>query len=483
MMKHKHRLAAALIALVLTLGLLVGTMPAALATEPDEEPEAATQAAAFTVVNPYEAVDWASFGQYKAALHVHTTHSDGSATPAETVRRHYHLGFDILAITDHNALLNRWDERPQYGFNWFRRLHNFFRGQVLLTTEEKAAIYAGAYPSDTRQQLNGMISLPAINEQSRAEHVNTFWAPFNNSYRDNIESVLQRTTELGGIAILNHPGRYTGGRYANEYGEAASNDPAVIQRYVNWFGMFDVALGMEIFNRLDRETASERILWDNVLMALMPYGRPVWGFSNDDSHSVNCVGYNWNVMLMPELTAEATRTAMETGAFYAVTRVARREGVNADQPSRGSYDTLFLLNQPTPGIDNIEVAGDTITITGRDYDTIEWIADGRVIHTGATLDLAERAGSIGHSYVRAQLLSETGAAMTQPFGIWWGAGIYPETLVMEVVIPDPPALWPLLIPVPGTGMSLWQVSLIVLLILTAVVTLAAILKRRKRKVI
>ncbi|MDR2834250.1 MAG: hypothetical protein LBV67_11090, partial [Streptococcaceae bacterium] len=43
----------------------------------------------FVIYNPYENVNWETFGQYRAALHTHTTISDGSATVAETVFDHY----------------------------------------------------------------------------------------------------------------------------------------------------------------------------------------------------------------------------------------------------------------------------------------------------------------------------------------------------------------------------------------------------------
>ncbi|MCL2531054.1 MAG: hypothetical protein FWE40_02710 [Oscillospiraceae bacterium] len=421
-----------LLVILLALALLL-TIPMQVVAMDDVGP--------FTILNPYADVDWDSFGQYKAALHVHTNNSDGRATQVDTILVHYNKGFDILAITDHDAPVETWDILGGVGLRHrFTSFETFFSRRATVTAEEFAQItagtFAGPFPGDfnngqlRRQQPNGMIGLPNTNEQSRVDHVNTFWAPFNNSWRDTVPSVLRRTQELGGVAILNHPGRYTEGRQEGQVGLDGANNPEHIQRYVNWFLEFDTALGMEIFNRLDRETRHDRIFWDNILMELMPYGRPVWGFSNDDSHALNEIGYNFNIMLMPELTADATRVAMETGAFYAVTRVARLEGVNAYMsdgsvtPVRGEADTLFLLDQPTPRISNIATDEYSITIAGTDYDRIEWIASGRVIYTGNTLNLRNVRGDIGHNYVRAQLVSETGIAMTQPFGVWWG-GTYP----------------------------------------------------------
>jgi hypothetical protein len=83
-----------------------------------------------------------------------------------------------------------------------------------------------------------------------------------------------------------------------------------------------------------------------------------------------------------------------------------------------------MLSQNTPSISNIETNAynGTITISGTDYETIEWIADGVVIATGKTLILLDHQEKMS-SYVRAQLKSNTGIAFTQPFGI----GIPPGT--------------------------------------------------------
>ena len=179
---------------------------------------------------------------------------------------------------------------------------------------------------------------------------------------------------------------------------------------------------MEIINKIDNESKSDRILWDNILKQTMPQGRSVWGFSNNDSHSINATGYSWNVMLMPELSQAETRKSMETGAFYAVSRVSRLDGINRtlpngnQMPGAGDASTLYLLNQTTPSISNIVVFGNTITISGADYISVEWIADGAVIATGNTIDLSNYSDVV-NSYVRAQLKSSTGIAFTQPFGV------------------------------------------------------------------
>ena len=363
-----------------------------------------TQSAkSFTITNPYENVNWASFGQYKANFHAHSRNSDGANTTAAMVEDHYAKGFDILAMTDHNYLTEAWDKVAVGP----------------LTSDRRAQIEAGAGRSG-----RGMIDIDNTNEQSATDHINTFWAPFNNVTGDTMASIIAKCEAQGGISHLNHPGRYTGGANANDsISVAASNNPDNIKKYVDLLMAYPSCIGIEIINKIDNESKSDRILWDNILMQTMP-DRTVWGFSNDDTHSLNATGYAWNVMLMPALNQSETRIAMETGAFYAVSRVSRLDGINRYYPAGGEIRgdgadaTLYLLNQPTPRISNIVVNQEksTITIAGANYNLIEWIADGEVIATGSIFNLNNHQDKV-NSYVRAQLKSSTGIAFTQPFGI------------------------------------------------------------------
>lgn len=391
----------------------------------------------FEISNPYAGVNWATYGQFRAAFHQHTWNSDGNASVAQTVEDHFARGFDILAIADHNFVTAGWDGVGSWGADPVGDQRPVWIAEDPL---------GGWMAPDRIREINagigrdgrGMISITHSNEQSVTDHIVTLWANFNNVYsgpeeeRDTMWSIFEKNAEYGGIAIIAHPGRYLttpDERIADnwqEIGAAAANNPENIQKYVDFFLAFPESLvGMEIMNRFDNETRSDRILWDNILMRTMPEGVNVWGFSNDDSHSFAQTGYNFNVMLMPELTEEATRAAMEAGAFYAVGRVDRRAGVNDRLPNGevmpnmahpDLVDTFFLRYTTPPSITNIVVAANTITISGADYDVIEWIADGVIIAEGTTLDLSRHVGEI-NSYVRAQLKGEGGIAYTQPFGV------------------------------------------------------------------
>jgi len=401
----------------------------------------------YDISNPYADVNWATTGQFKAAHHTHSTYSDGSNMRGDMLKDKYAKDFDIVAMTDHDVLTNSWAANPNPASgNW----NNI--GQGNLTAGEMAAINSGTYVAGSpgayagyRTNINGMIGMGGSNEVTASNeafngggsnfnghHINAFFADYSTnsvaSGQRTIANILAKVEELGGITHLNHPGRYTGG----QNNAARSSDPAIVGKYVEIFMAYDSCVGMEIINKWDGESVNDRILWDNILMQTMPQDRPVWGFSNDDSHSLSGNGHAWNVMLMPALTEGETRTSMETGAFYGVSRIDRKHNINsvgtpgapaqttttASMYSGGTNNEMalrFLAQDATPSISNIVVSGNTITITGADYDFINWIADGVVVATGKSIDVSKFSGI--NSYVRAELVGKTGVAYTQPFGV------------------------------------------------------------------
>ncbi|MCL2225057.1 MAG: dockerin type I domain-containing protein [Defluviitaleaceae bacterium] len=302
----------------------------------------------------------------------------------------------------------------------------------------------------------GMLPVPMSSEPSYAHHdILTYWFNYTPNYGRSETWIFNRVEELGGLAVLPHIGRYTcfhtprcplsGGSMCQHAGGrghiAASNMPREVNRYVDWFRRFPALIGMEAFNRADGETQSDRILWDNILLQLMPEGIPVWGFANDDSHAMNHTGLGWNMMLMPSLTDENHRTSMETGAFYMVSRIHRGLGVNEERSTSAGNSWHFPLHtRQAPAIHRIAVDGQRITIDGVNYDEIIWITGnpfraqgsinqggGVIIETGNTIDLSQVGRYVWGNYIRAVLICRTphgininshGVALTQPFGIF-----------------------------------------------------------------
>ena len=358
----------------------------------------------YAIASPYASVDW-NWDQYKAGFHNHTTESDGGNTARQMLEQAYALGFNVYSMTDHNVVNTTWDRTDTA-----KAIAN---PEYYLTTERMVEMNTGA----DRGGFPGMIGTGASDEQSRADHLNTFWAPWNNAPGATLESTVDfvdamtpaTDADLEPIMHINHPGRYYGGRDTATGGDAAT-DPVKVARYVGLFQAYpDTLVGMEIVNKVsDGDSYSDRILWDSVLQETMPELN-VPGFANDDAHSTGALGYDYNRLLMPALTEADVHATMRSGAFYSTALVAKRELGSTFKGDR----TL-----PAPTITNIAVdeVDDTITIEGTHYNSIEWIADGQVVATGNTVDLDDIAAG-ADNYIRAQLKGDNGISFTNAFGL------------------------------------------------------------------
>lgn len=315
-----------------------------------------------TVVDPYADVDWATFGQHKSNLHTHTTQSDGSLTPAEAIDEYHQRGYSILALTDHNRCTWPWQ-------NW------------------------GRDPNAL-----GMVAI-AGNEASNHHHMNSFFIQYETTSND-LERTLGEVGAAGGLAMLNHPGRYS----------------YTVQNYVGWFTTYGHLIGLEVINQGGRYNGNwspvwpgnDIYLWDQILSILMP-DRPVWGLACDDMHTLSHLGRDWNTFLLADLTEAQVRDAMQRGQFYF--------------SSVATHPTAARDVTQTPVIDAMvrDEAGGTITLSatsgGQPLPASDycWISMGMPIHVGPTLDYLNTPG-VG-TYVRAELIGQGGTSLTNPFGI------------------------------------------------------------------
>jgi hypothetical protein len=398
----------------------------------------------YTITSPYAHVNWETYRQFKAAHHIHTTDSDGAASTAEVAERHYKLGFDIVAITNHNRI-NLSPDRPSTG-----RGSSTNAGPIVpMTTQRVNEMHNGV-----GRDGNGMIFIPGTNEQSSlvvddirfmstGHHVNTYWAnSIDTGSNARIGALLSELREKGtGLGRLNHLGRNTGSLYP----ETLENAIAIAHNPANFLPYVDILrnpfiTGMEIINKFDTESQADRVLWDNMLSILMPEGIPIYGYSDDDSHFQIAIGFSYNRMLMPELTLGELRHSMESGAFLAFSRVDRQYGIYAGpiQPTNwegNDFNVQSAKDLPEPKVHSITVNNelDTITIDASIYraanittnptvidnsanNYINWYADGIKIHTGKTLDLRAHQLNI-YGYVRASIVTPHGVLYTQPFGV------------------------------------------------------------------
>jgi hypothetical protein len=296
--------------------------------------------------NPYAGINWTTVGLYEANFHAHTNQSDGSMTPAATIDAYRAFGDTVLAITDHNKVTWPWT----------------------------------AYGRDPATL--GMVAVQG-NEISNCDNIGSYFTGYASTTSDPVVA-LAGIQAAGGASIINHPGRYS----------------RTAQWYATQYQTYDSLIGMEVYNQGNRYPGDVQ-RWDQVLTLTMP-DRPIWGFANDDEHSLAHVGLNWNVLLLSEFTLSAVRTAMEEGSFYFSTT---------------KYSTLPLTGGAPPVIRGIAVdnVNGLISLSATGYEEVHWVSDGNVISHSLTLDLRNTSG-IG-DYVRAELFSSGGGTYTQPFAI------------------------------------------------------------------
>lgn len=314
------------------------------------------------VLNPYEGIQWETWQQCRANFHTHTSQSDGSASPDRMIDQYRRLGYQILALTDHNLCTWPWEK-------W-----------------------------DRNPQALGMLAVPG-NELSRHHHTLSLFCKLETSSED-LEQSLKEVAAAGGLAVLAHPGRYW-------KPEAEGQLPGqVLSRYRQLFVQHPTLLGMEVFNADDRYP-HDRQLWDGLLAELMPH-RPVWGFANDDAHSRTATGLNWAIVVVPKLEEGSVRQALEAGRFYFSTVTLRQ--LRQRSPDR-TPTLVSVRHDPQHG--TISLAA---TCGGGPAGETEcrWIAAGRVIHVGWTIPYRSVVG-LGN-YVRAEIHGPGGVTFTQPFG-------------------------------------------------------------------
>lgn len=332
---------------------------------------------AWRVHNPYAEVEWQRFGQYKANLHTHTMVSDGWMNPQTVVEKYRQLDYHILAITDHVAVTYPWEEFSK--FQASEKTKKRIREKQIKPEETEPIPPEDLLFKDVDSAESGIVDIQGNEIWFKGHELNSFFNDYNGTPSD---STLDTIAAKGGLLVFNHPGRYK----------------LPVSWYIDFYRHYDHLIGIEVFNCGNRYPTDKQ-LWDSLLTILSPV-RPVWGFSNDDMHSMRDMGRNWNVFVLPELNDQWVRRAMEEGLFYFY---------NAPKGQKG-------LQYPAIESIDVDCKKGTITVKATATDSILWICEGKKIGKGAQFWL--QALPIKNTYVRAELYGAGQSLVcTQPFFI------------------------------------------------------------------
>ena len=316
-----------------------------------------------TITNdPYEGIEWDNVYRLKSSLHVHTVNStiehgveEGTTvTPAEQIARYEELGYDVLAITDHDYITYPWSE---YGVSDSPMIS--IKGNELSKNDNMCAYFCDWLdrPGEGPEKTVGF------------------------------EESIEQASAAGGIIYLAHPMR-------SGSIKKASFSANILRKYPQVYGI-------EVLNVGQFEKNNSIELWDQLLTELLPE-RQVWGTSSDDAHSVRKAGYGWTIFLTAERSEAAVKDALKNGnSFFSTPKIV---------------ETVPKL-KVTPTITSIahDTTARKLTITATDYERIEWTSMGAVVATGESIDYAAVEGV--DKYLRATVYGPGGATFTQPWTV------------------------------------------------------------------
>ena len=214
-----------------------------------------------TLTNPFETNGkW-----FKAALHVHTTSSDGDVDVATLLQQYRAKGFDVVAITDHRTT------NDLSGFSDRKFL-------ALSSMEFHPETYSGA----------------------PAHHLLAYGLPHPYTYDKRLpaQEMIDDIKSKGAKVFYAHP-HWTGHTYV---------EMTEVSGY----------LGVEVHNQVCEnmtDSGSGSIHWDQMLNK----GHVLSGLANDDVHTSSEVGRAWTMIRAAELNDESILEALEKGCFYAST--------------------------------------------------------------------------------------------------------------------------------------------------------------------
>lgn len=447
-------------AVVMSVLMLLSIAPVVMAADADIN---------YTIENPYANVNFETDNVYKADLHSHTTFSDGNNPLPDMVARHYELGFDIHAITDHSSTFYSFTEPKYVGV--MKLLSLVENGKLIDDALSESGTTAAGNPytvtvNDAGDQFytenNGkpMMGVPFGNEQNGTSfnnaHLCTWFADYGHGRLGGTsyyEDVVKAIDGLGGLSVINHPGEYTNARDEVYTADAYNKDDIMynykIRKFEHLLINYDSCIGIDINSKGDSRTRFDRKLWDIMLQDLLPISRNVFAIATSDAHNLNIVDSGYTMHYMSELTSAALKKNMKEGGFFAASKyvgnydelvtlrdelkviataealematvldgiIERSAAEMAEGDSGQKYEAPEGAARPLFTNVVVDENEDTITLEAENALVVHWIADGKVIHVGNTIDLDDYSDEI-RNYVRAEAYGVGGVMYTQPFAL------------------------------------------------------------------
>ncbi len=242
-----------------------------------------------------------SKNSYKAALHVHTTVSDGKMTPEEVKQAYRNEGYSVVAFTDHQVFVphNDLTEEGFLAINSVEYALNYtpheLGGWPFIHTYH-LNMYAKSPDTDFTSLISPVTvwlkqSLPYISEEMQQ---NTYVPEYSIA---GFNEWISRANDEGFLVCYNHP---LGNRHS----------------YPDYAGLKGL-WGVEWFNYGSNRSGMIETI--GPMDDLLHNGQQVFPIAGDDSHELNgCFG-GFCMIQANELSYASILDAMEKGDFYSST--------------------------------------------------------------------------------------------------------------------------------------------------------------------
>ena len=216
----------------------------------------------------------------KGGLHCHTTRSDGSMAPDDSIRYHKEQGYDFLALTDHRNY-NYQNFAPDTDLTIIPGME-FDNGR--LPTQFGFRCYHTVCIGPAREDGNGY---------AQDERPDSAKAGNQEEYQPYLDEIHAKKN----LTIYCHP--------------QWSSTPA------RYFEKLKGNFAMEIWNSgsvLSCDTDNDAAYWDE----LLGQNIRIYGVATDDDHGIDSCCKGW-VMVRAENSISAILQALEEGKFYSST--------------------------------------------------------------------------------------------------------------------------------------------------------------------
>ena len=216
---------------------------------------------------------------YKGNLHTHTTFSDGDTEPEGVIKWYRDHGYNFLAITDHNYLLD-----PRAYAEGGDGLFLLIPGNEISDSCEGKPLHLlalGLYDATLKPAGGGGI-------------------------QETLQNNVTAIRRAGALPVLAHP---------NFHWAFGAREMIGIEGCV----LFEVLNAHPSVNNAGDDTRpGTEEMWDQVLSA----GKLIYGIGTDDMHRIATYpGKSWIMVRAAELSESAILNAMENGEFYVSTGV------------------------------------------------------------------------------------------------------------------------------------------------------------------